>query len=90
MRYMMFSLPIFFGAYFILGQLYGIEMFETPFLVPKFENFFMFNPLTWIPTAWVSQTGWLKWYFLTYLITSIVLGIVLKIKEKIMEASKKE
>ena len=82
MRYMMFSLPLFLGAFFVMGTLFGIEMFETPFLVPKFEGFFMFNPFTWMPVGWVGQTGWLKWYFITYLITSITIGIVMKIKEK--------
>ena len=82
MRYMMFSLPLFLGAFFVMGTLFGIEMFETPFLVPKFEGFFMFNPFTWMPVGWVGQTGWLKWYFIVYLITSITIGIVMKIKEK--------
>ncbi len=88
LRYMMFSLPIFFGAYFVLGMFYGGISFETPFLVPKFEGFFLFNPFTWMPTDWVMHTGWLKWYFITYLIVSIALGIVLKIKEKVTEESK--
>jgi len=88
MRYMMFSLPVFFGAFFIMGQFYGGTLFETPFLVPKFENFFMLNPFTWIPTGLVGETGWLKWYFLTYLAVSIVLGVTLKIKEKIQERNK--
>jgi uncharacterized membrane protein (DUF106 family) len=82
MRYMLFSLPLFFGAFFVLGHFYGGTLFEAPFLVPKFENFFFLNPLTWVPVDWVLQTGWLKWYFITYLITSIFLGIILKIKEK--------
>jgi len=87
MKYMTFSLPVFFGAFFILGALYGGQVFETPFLVPKFESFFFLNPFTWMPVDWVSQTGWLKWYFLTYLFTSIIVGIALKIKEKIFKKS---
>ena len=83
LRYMMFSLPVFFGAFFILGNFYGGTLFETPFPVPKFENFFFLNPFSWIPIDWVNQAGWLKWYFITYLIASIILGILLKIKEKI-------
>jgi len=85
MRYMMFSLPLFLGAFFILGTMFGIEMFETPFLVPKFEGFFMLNPFTWVPVGWVSQSGWLKWYFITYLLTSIAIGAVTKVKEKIVD-----
>ena len=84
MRYMMFSLPVFFGAFFILGAMFGIEMFETPFLVPKFEGFFFLNPFTWIPVGWVEQSGWLKLYFITYLVTSIIIGIAMKIREKFL------
>lgn len=84
MRYMMFSLPIFLGAFFILGTMFGIEMFETPFLVPKFEGFFFLNPFTWIPVGWVGQAGWLKWYFITYLLTSIAIGAIMKIREKFL------
>jgi len=88
MRYMIFSLPIFFGAFFILGSFYGGMYFQAPFPVPKFQDFFFLNPLTWIPVGFVLETGWLKWYFMTYLIVSIVLGITLKIKEKVQEQSK--
>jgi len=86
MRYMMFSLPIFFGAFFILGNFYGGLVFDAPFAVPKFDNFFFLNPLSWIPVGWGLNTGWLKWYFITYLITSIVIGVVMKVKEKFLHA----
>jgi len=85
MRYMMFSLPVFFGAFFVMGQFYGGLLFEAPFLVPKFEHFFFLNPLTWIPVGWSIETGWLKWYFITYLITSIAIGIAMKIRGKLTE-----
>jgi len=81
MRYMMFSLPIFFGVWFVLGYFYGNMLIDAPFLVPKFNGFFMFNPFTWIPVGWNMQSGWLKWYFISYLLISITLGIVLKIRE---------
>ena len=80
-RYMMFSLPIFFGVFFVLGQFYGIQVFTTPFLVPKFEGFFMLNPFSWMPVDWVNQTGWLKWYIIIYFVLSMGWGIVLKIKD---------
>lgn len=81
MKYMMFSLPLFFGVWFVLGYFYGAMIVETPFLVPKFSGFFMFNPFTWMPVDWTMQSGWLKWYFISYLLISIVLGIILKIRE---------
>lgn len=81
MRYMMFSLPIFFGVWFVLGYFYGGMIIEAPFLVPKFNGFFMFNPFSWVPVDWNMQSGWLKWYFISYLLISIGLGIVLKIRE---------
>ncbi len=89
MRYMMFSLPLFFGAFFLLGMFYGGLTFETPFPVPKFEGFFLLNPLSWIPVGWSLTTGWLKWYFITYLITLIILSIVLKVLKK-MKGQNKE
>jgi len=85
MRYMMFSLPLFFGAFFVFGHFYGNQVFEAPFLLPKFDNFFFLNPLTWVPAGWSLETGWLKLYFVTYLIASILLGIAFKVKEKVLK-----
>jgi len=88
MRYMMFSLPIFFGAFFVLRMFYENQVFATPFEVPTFSNFFFLNPFSWIPTGLAMETGWLRWYFLTYLATSISLGIIFKIRD--IFAPKKE
>ncbi len=85
LRYMMFSLPVFFGAFFVLGQFYGGQTYATPFLVPLFKNFHIFNPMGWIPVGWGFETGWLRWYFLTYLVTSIILGIAMKVREKLVK-----
>jgi len=87
-RYMMFSLPIFFGAYYIIGNFYGLQMFQTPFLVPKFAGFFALNPLTWIPIDWVGQSGGIKWYIIVYFLISMGLGLVLKLKEKLTKIDK--
>jgi uncharacterized membrane protein (DUF106 family) len=86
LRYMMFSLPVFFGAFFILGQFYGGAAYETPFMVPLFKGFHIFNPLSWIPVGWGFETGWLRWYFLTYLFASIILGIAMKVREKLKKS----
>ncbi|MBN2067808.1 MAG: hypothetical protein JW744_05050, partial [Candidatus Diapherotrites archaeon] len=88
MRYMMFSFPVFIGAFILLGMFYGSITFEAPFTVPKFENFFLLNPFTWMPVGWGYSTGWLKWYFISYLITSIILAAGLKIAGKAMEKNK--
>ena len=88
MRYMMFSLPVFFGAFFILGSFYGGTLFEAPFLLPRFEGFFFLNPLSWVPVGWGIETGWLKWYFIVYLIVSITLAIGLKIMERVKKTEK--
>jgi len=82
MKYMMFSLPLFFGAFFIMGSLYGGMLLQAPFPLPKFEGFFFLNPFTWVPVGWGPETGWLKWYFIIYLIASIVFAIIMKIVEK--------
>ena len=81
MRYMMLSLPLFFGVYMAFGFFYGGMTLQAPFPVPRFANFFIFNPFTWVPAGWGPETGWLKWYFITYLIISVALGIVLKARE---------
>jgi len=82
MRYMMFSLPLFLGAFFVLGQFYGGQVLTSPTLLPKFDNFFFLNPFTWMPTGWGYETGWLKLYFVTYLISSIVIALAMKVWEK--------
>ena len=88
MRYMMFSLPLFFGAFFVLGQLFGGQVFEAPFILPKFEGFFFLNPFSWVPVGWGLETGWLKLYFVTYLVSSIVIAAAMKIRKKM--AGKKD
>lgn len=83
MKYMVTSLPLFLGAWWVMGYFYGGLMFSTPFLVPKFEGFFLLNPFTWIPTGFVAETGYAKWYIISYFIFAIVLGIALKVREKL-------
>ena len=85
MKYMIFSMPLFFGAFFVLGSLYGNMLFNAPFLLPKFQDFFFLNPLTWIPVGWGYETGWLKWYFIIYLVASIIIAVTLKIREKVVK-----
>ncbi len=87
MKYMIVSLPLFLGAWWLMGYFYGGQLFTTPFPVPKFEGFFMFNPFTWVPTSWVTASGYAKWYIINYFIVAIVLGIAMKIREKAMNKS---
>ncbi len=81
-RYMMVSLPIFLVVSFLLGTFYGGTAFDALFPLPEFNNFFLLNPLTWIPVGFSVKTGWLKWYFFSYMIVSIVLSIAAKIYGK--------
>ena len=85
MKYMLVSMPLFFGAFFVLGSLYGGTIFSAPFILPKFQGFFFLNPFTWIPVGWGYETGWLKWYFIIYLIASIIIAITLKVREKVVK-----
>ncbi len=89
MKYMLFSMPLFFGAFFILGSLYGGILFNAPIMLPKFQGFFFLNPFTWIPVGWGYETGWLKWYFIIYLIASIIIAVTLKIREKVVKRGSK-
>ena len=89
MKYMLVSMPLFFGAFFVLGSLYGGMLFTAPIILPKFQGFFFLNPLTWIPVGWGYETGWLKWYFIIYLIASIIIAITLKVREKVVKKGTK-
>ena len=82
MRYMMISMPIFLVVFLFLGAAYGSTTLEALFPLPKFSGFFLLNPLTWIPVDFTTTTGWLKWYFFSYLIISIIVGIVWRAVEK--------
>jgi len=90
MKYMIFSMPLFFGAFFVLGFLYGGMLIEAPFVLPKFQGFFFLNPFTWVPVGWGTETGWLKWYFIIYLIASIAISIALKAREKFIKEKREE
>ena len=90
MKYMIVSLPLFLGAWWMMGYLYGGQLFATPFSVPKFEGFFMFNPFTWIPTGWVLESGYAKWYIINYFIVAIILAIGMKVREKAMNKGSEE
>jgi uncharacterized membrane protein (DUF106 family) len=85
MKYMIVSLPLFLAAWWLMGWLYGGQLFATPFAVPKFDGFFFLNPFTWIPSGWVLESGYAKWYIVVYFIVAIVLGIAMKVREKIVK-----
>ena len=85
MRYMLVSLPLFLAAWWLMGWLYGGQLFATPFPVPKFEGFFFLNPFTWAPVGWVLESGYAKWYIINYFIFAIMLGVGMKAREKIVK-----
>jgi len=87
MRYMMVSMPLFLGVFFLMGMFYGGMTIDAPFPLPKFQGFFLLNPLSWLPVGLSIKTGWLKLYFFSYLITSIVVSIALKIVEKMRKGA---
>ncbi|MCX6798736.1 MAG: EMC3/TMCO1 family protein [Candidatus Diapherotrites archaeon] len=83
LNYMMVSLPVFLVAFFFLGQLYGGKIFEAPFPLPQFHGFSIINPFSWVPVGIGTETGYLRWYFISYLIISILLGIAMKIASRV-------
>ena len=81
-KVMMFSLPIFLVAFWILGFLYGGMFFESFMPLPMFAGFAFFNPLSWIPIGVTTMTGYYKAYFFYYFIATIALTIIEKIYDK--------
>ncbi|MCX6800954.1 MAG: EMC3/TMCO1 family protein [Candidatus Diapherotrites archaeon] len=85
-KLMFVSLPVFMVLFLVLGMLYGGKMFDALFPLPKFENFFLLNPLSWFswfrldwpPVVLTMKTGYYKAYFFSYLVSSIVISILRK------------
>ena len=81
-KVMMVSLPIFLVAFGILGFLYGGISFESFIPLPKFAEFAIVNPASWMPIGLTNMTGYYKAYFFYYFIATIGFSIIEKVYDK--------
>ena len=85
-KVMLISLPIFLVFFAGMGFFFGGISFESLIPLPKFVEFGLLNPGSWIPVGITTTTGYYKAYFFYYLIITISLGFL----EKIYENKKKK
>ncbi len=85
-------LPVFLLALWGMGFLFTGVIFESIIPLPRFLDFSIWSPGSWIPACVFNggecltmQTGYYKAYFFYYLIATIVFGII----EKIYDMAKK-
>lgn len=83
-------LPVFLLALWGMGFLFAGQVFQSIIPLPRFLNFSIWSPESWIPACIFNggecltmQTGYYKAYFFYYLIATIVLGIVVKIYDTV-------
>jgi uncharacterized membrane protein (DUF106 family) len=88
MKLSMFTLPGFLLAFWGLGYLYSGQMLTSLIPLPTFNQFFLFNPLSWIPTGISASTGYYKMYFFYYIIASIIVNYAEKFYDKVKEGKK--
>ena len=80
MRYMMISLPLFLGFFWVLGTAYEGALISLPFAVPIIHRNMSFEI-----TASIS---WLWWYIYSMFAISIMINLALKAWDKSKEARK--
>lgn len=74
MKMMLYSFPLYIGAFWLLGYLYETAVINLPVPVPWFgENFSI---------KLYEQTNWVGWYVLIALISGIVLSVIFKVVDK--------
>ena len=76
MKMSLFTMPAFLIAFWFLSTLYSGQTIESFVVLPTFSNFFMLNPLTWIPTGLSQSTGFYKAFFFYYLVSAMVFGLI--------------
>jgi len=85
MKLSLFTMPAFLVSFWFLSTLYSGQTIESFIMLPKFSNFFMLNPLSWIPIGLTQYTGFYKAYFFYYLGSAIVLGFIENIYDKYLK-----
>lgn len=82
-KVMLFSLPVFLIFFAGMGFFYGGISFDSIIPLPKFVDFQLLNPASWIPVGMTTTTGYYKAYFFYYLICTITINIIEKIIGKV-------
>jgi hypothetical protein len=85
MKLSLFTMPAFLIAFWFLGSLYANQTLVSIIPLPKFSNFFLLNPLSWIPIGLTMTTGYYKMYFFYYLISAIVMNYIDKAYDKFVK-----
>jgi uncharacterized membrane protein (DUF106 family) len=88
MKLSMFTMPVFLIAFWFLGTLYGGQTLVSIIPLPKFNDFFLLNPVSWIPIGLSTATGYYKAYFFYYMISVIVLNFIEKGYDKFIKIKK--
>jgi uncharacterized membrane protein (DUF106 family) len=83
MKLSMFTLPAFLLAFWFLGTLYTGKTLESIILLPVFKDFFLLNPISWIPVGFSMASGYYKMYFFYYFISAIAMNFIEKAYDKI-------
>ncbi len=89
MKLMWITMPVFLVAFAAMSYLYGGKALESFVPLPKFINFNMLWPptwLSWIEGGFSTTTGFFKMYFFYYLVCSLIINFI----EGIYDKSKKK
>ncbi|MFA6065435.1 MAG: EMC3/TMCO1 family protein [archaeon] len=85
MKLSLFTMPAFLIAFWFLGTLYGGQLLVSIIPLPTFNNFFLLNPLSWIPVGLGMTAGYYKIYFFYYLIAAILMNYIDKGYDKFIK-----
>jgi uncharacterized membrane protein (DUF106 family) len=83
MKLSLFTMPAFLIAFWFLGTMYNGQTLVSVIELPTFSGFFLFNPLTWIPTGLSASTGYYKMYFFYYLGAALLMNLIEKVYEEL-------
>jgi uncharacterized membrane protein (DUF106 family) len=83
MKLSLFTMPAFLVAFWFLGNLYSNQNLVSVIPLPKFSDFNLLNPVSWIPIGLSVEAGYYKMYFFYYIISTIVLGFIEKAYDQI-------
>lgn len=90
MRLSLFTAPLFLVIFWFLSTLYSGQFIESFIALPKFNGFFLFNPFSWIPVGFTTQSGFYKMFFFYYMGSAMVMSLVEKVYDYFKEKNKGE
>jgi uncharacterized membrane protein (DUF106 family) len=81
----LFTMPAFLVAFWFLGSLYNGQNLVSIIPLPTFNNFYLLNPVSWIPVGFAMTAGYYKMYFFYYMISAIIMSFIEKGYDKLKQ-----